>query len=161
MAAEATPRELVFPNGVLITPDGGTLLVAETFGQRISAYKRAPDGSLSERRTWIDIPFCWPDGMCLDASGALWIALAGRGSFVRMAEGGKLLEVIPTEGGYRAIACMLGGADGRTLFMLEARESAEELIKANGPGNSRIVMAHVDVPGASAPDVPHYFAGYC
>jgi len=161
VAAEATPKELVFPNGLLITPGGQALLVAETFGQRISAYKRAPDGSLSERRTWAEAPFCWPDGMCLDASGALWVAMAGRGIFVRMQEGGEPLEVIRAKEGFTAIACVLGGPDGRTLFMIESREAGPEKVKANGPGNSRIVSAHVDVPGASSPIIPGYFAGYC
>jgi len=157
----ATPEELVFPNGIVITPDGGTLLVAETFGQRVSAYPRAADGSLGERKTWAELPWTFPDGMCLDASGALWVALAGAGSFLRVSEGGKVHEVIPASPGYKAIAVMLGGDDGRTLFMLEAKGTGPEDVSKNGRENSRIVMAHVDVPGATMPGNPNYFAGYC
>jgi len=157
----ATPNELLFPNGVVVTPDGKTLLVAETFGHRISAYNRAADGCLSDRRTWADISYSWPDGICLDAFGALWVALAGAGAFVRVEEGGRVLQVIPTEDGFNPIAVMLGGSDGRTLFMLEARASGAINIKAAGAGNSRIVTTKVDVPGATSAYNPSYYAGYC
>src|SRR3984957_8014500 len=84
---------LEFPNGTVITPDGGTLIVAETLGRRLSAFDVAVDGSLSNRRVWADLSGhgIAPDGICLDASGAVWVANAGGRSAVRVCEGGELL----------------------------------------------------------------------
>jgi sugar lactone lactonase YvrE len=121
---------LVFPNGTVITPDGKTMLIAETFAARISAFDVAADGSLHNRRTWAtfsDKEFetiadavaagcLLPDGMALDAEGALWCGDAGGRGPVRISEGGKILERIDT-GELSAYAVALGGSDRRTLYM--------------------------------------------
>jgi sugar lactone lactonase YvrE len=123
-------EDLVFPNGMALTPDGATLLVAETFAHRVTAFDRAPDGSLGGRRVWADfggVPArtlgdvltshsVAPDGIALDASGALWVADALGAGALRISEGGDVLDVVRPEGlGVFAVA--MGGSDGRTLFM--------------------------------------------
>lgn len=129
--AEAVGDDVWFPNGMAITPDGGTLLVGESFGNRISAFPLSPTGEVGPRRTWaafggmpdtsdasefVGRLSAMPDGMCLDAEGALWMADAIGSRVIRVTEGGTVLaEVSTAEAG--AFACMLGGADGRTLFI--------------------------------------------
>jgi len=126
-----TGGDVFFPNGSCITPDGKTFLLAETFKGRISAYDIEPDGSLSGRREWarladpIDttdvveaankLPIC-PDGMCLDAEGCLWVACAKSHGVYRIREGGEILEKIET-GEQTVFATMLGGDDGKTLYL--------------------------------------------
>ena len=140
--------DLEFPNGTVITPDGGTMIVAETRGRRLTASDIESGGSLSGRRVWaeLDVP---PDGICLDAEGCIWVAAPGNpGGFVRVAEGGEVRQRIDlTERG--GFACMLGGPDRRTLFMLEAFASNPDRIR--GAGNGRIRTVRVDVPGAGWP----------
>lgn len=146
--ARVVARDLLFPNGAVITPDGRTLILAETFARRLTAFDIEPDGSLSNRRVWaqLDVP---PDGICLDAQQCIWVAVPIRpGGFLRVAEGGQVQERIDLtdRGGF---ACMLGGLDRRTLFMLEAFDSNPATIK--GPGNGRIRIVEVDVAGAGLP----------
>lgn len=115
----AVAEDLMFPNGAVITADGSTLVVGETFAGRLSAYDVAADGSLSGRRVWAQLPQgVVPDGICLDADGAVWAASPTSNEVVRVAEGGEILERIAT--GRAAFACMLGGGDGRTLFVCTA-----------------------------------------
>jgi sugar lactone lactonase YvrE len=138
---------LAFPNGSVITPDGRTLIVAETYAARLTAFDIAPDGSLSEGRSWakLQVP---PDGICLDAEGCIWISNPiAPGGFLRVAEGGEVRARIdlPDRGG---IACMLGGPERRTLFMLEAFHFQEQRTQ---PGNGRIRVLEVEVPGAGRP----------
>jgi sugar lactone lactonase YvrE len=106
---------LGFPNGMVITPDGSTLIVAESFAKRLTAFDIEPDGGLSNRRVWaeLDDP---PDGIGMDAEGAIWAG--GMNRCVRIGEGGELLEAIELD--RSCFACALGGADGRTLFMMAA-----------------------------------------
>ena len=115
---------LEFPNGMVITPDGGTLIVAETFGRRLTAFRIAADGTLHDRRVWAELGNVGPDGICLDAEGAVWAASPRSNEFVRVREGGEVTERIPTD--RQAIACTLGGADGRRLFMISGRVRAAE-----------------------------------
>jgi sugar lactone lactonase YvrE len=143
----AAASELMFPNGMVLTPDGRTLIVGESYGGRLTAFDVAADGSLSNRRVWaqIDLP---PDGCCLDAEGCVWVAIpTNPGSFLRVAEGGAIRERIdvPDAGAY---ACMLGGDDGRTLFLVESREMNPERVAA---GDGRIRTLRVDVPHAGRP----------
>ena len=105
----------------MITPDGRTLIVGESLGARVSAFDIGPGGELSNRRVCAEAPGRVPDGACLDADGAVWFANAIAPECVRIAEGGEVLEVIDT--GQPCYACMLGGDDGRTLFMLTAATS--------------------------------------
>ena len=123
-------EDLVCPNGMAITPDGATLLVSETFAARVTAFDRAPDGTLSNRRVWAsfhdDPPpllpdllaadVMLPDGMALDAEGALWLGDCRGSGTARVAEGGEVLDFVST-GDHAAFAVALGGDDGRTLFL--------------------------------------------
>ncbi len=158
---EVVARDLYFPNGSVITDDG-VLLVDETLGNRISAFDIASDGSLGPRRDWAAfgglptsralgeaIAECVlaPDGCCLDAEGAVWTADALGGRVVRVAEGGRVLdEVHPGTG---VFACMLGGADGRTLYLCCAPDFDEHARSATHEAELRAVR--VDVPHAGRP----------
>jgi sugar lactone lactonase YvrE len=107
-----------FANGMVVTPDDSTLILAETYAHRLTAFDIAVDGSLSNRRVWADLPDAFPDGISLDAEGAIWYADVPGKRCVRVAQGGRVLQAI--ELGRGCFACTLGGADGRTLFMLAA-----------------------------------------
>ncbi|MDQ2940594.1 MAG: SMP-30/gluconolactonase/LRE family protein [Chloroflexota bacterium] len=109
---------LAFPNGMAVTPDNGTLSVAESWAEGLTAYDIADDGTLSGRRVWAATPGDHPDGICLDADAAVWYADVGNRHCVRVREGGEVLATIALDRG--VFACMLGGPDGRTLFMLAA-----------------------------------------
>ena len=118
-----------FPNGMVITPDGSTLIVAETFGGRLTALDIGADGALTNRRDWAPTWPRIPDGICLDASGAVWIANPMASECALIAPGGEVLEVIETLG-LNCYACMLGGPEGRHLFMLVAPGSPGAAAKA-------------------------------
>lgn len=117
--ARIVAEDLIFPNGVVITADGETLLVAETFAYRISAFTILPDGALANRRIHALIPGT-PDGICLDADGGLWIALLSGRAFIRIDWEGRETHRYPC-GDDNAIACMIGGADQSTLFLCHAQ----------------------------------------
>jgi sugar lactone lactonase YvrE len=110
--------DLSFPNGPAISADGRTLIVAETFGSRLTAFSLGSGGTLSARRVFAELPGRAPDGICLDAEGAAWVADARGKACVRVREGGEVTDVIATERG--CYACALGGSDGRTLFLCTA-----------------------------------------
>ncbi|HEV7526926.1 MAG TPA: SMP-30/gluconolactonase/LRE family protein [Acidimicrobiia bacterium] len=139
---------LGFPNGSVITPDGATLMVGESMAQRISAFDIAPDGTLSNRRVWAQIEHATVDGMCLDAENAIWAACPYTGRVMRIREGGEVVdEVKGTHPG--AFACMLGGADRRTLYLCTAPTHVPEDARVAHGG--RIEAVVVDVPGAGLP----------
>jgi len=107
---------LRMPNGMVITADGSTLVVAESAGRCLTAFDVAADGSLSHQRLWADLPEGdYPDGICIDADDAIWISGPASDRFVRVREGGEVTDTVETPGRH-AIACALGGDDGRTLF---------------------------------------------
>lgn len=108
--------DMRFPNGSVITPDGSTLIVAQTFGGDFVAFDIGSDGSLSGRRTWASVPGTSPDGCALDTGGALWFADAVGSQLLRVREGGEVTDVFATP--QPAFACALGGDDGRTLFAM-------------------------------------------
>jgi sugar lactone lactonase YvrE len=110
---------VAFPNGMVVTPDNSTLILAESYGSRLTAFDIAADGGLFDRRAWADLGDGVPDGICLDAEGAVWYADVPNSRCVRVGEGGEVLQEIDLDRG--CFACMLGGRDGRTLFMV-ARE---------------------------------------
>ena len=110
--------DLRFANGMVITADGSTLLVAESFGRRITGFDLASDGSLDNRRVWAELED-FPDGIAIDEDDGVWVASPAFDRFVRVIAGGELTATIDTPGRH-AIACEVGGADGRTLFMLTA-----------------------------------------
>ena len=119
VSSAAGDERFSFPNGAVITPDGTTFVVAETFGGRLTAFDIGADGHLRNRREWAATFPRIPDGICLDASGAIWIANPAAPECVLIAPGGEVLEVVQT-GEQNCYACMLGGPEGRHLFMLTA-----------------------------------------
>jgi sugar lactone lactonase YvrE len=154
-------RDLWFPNGSVIT-DAGVLLVDETFGNRITAFDLGPGGELSNQRVWAsfgDLPKetelpgalsqikVAPDGCGLDAEGALWVADGLAGRVIRVREGGEIVEQI--EAGSGVFACMLGGDDGRTLYICAAPDFDEHARSA--AREARLLAARVDVPHAGRP----------
>jgi sugar lactone lactonase YvrE len=145
--ARVVAEGMHFPNGPVITPDGRTLIVGESLGACLTAFDIAPDGSLSNRRIWADLRPRVPDGIALDAEGAIWVANPIAPECVRVAEGGQVLEVIDT--GQPCYACMLGGEDGRTLFMVTAASSDHARAAAEQTG--KILLADVDAPRAGLP----------
>ena len=160
--ARSVAEGLGFPNGMVLTPDGSTLIVAETMMNRLSAFDVA-SGALGKRRTWAafgdppasnEVAECLgqvdvaPDGICLDAEGAVWVADAKEGRLLRVAEGGDILEELKTDG-MSAFACMLGGENERTLFACVAPTFDE--VEASANHRAAIWMTHVDVPGAGLP----------
>jgi len=147
-SARVVAEDLMFPNGAVITDDGKTLIIGETFAGRLSAFDIDSNGDLSNRRLWAQLPGqAVPDGICLDAEGAVWVASPFTNDCLRIAEGGELLQRIDT--GRGAYACMLGGADRRTLYICTAdshdpdRQAAER--------NGAIEAFEVDVAGAGLP----------
>jgi sugar lactone lactonase YvrE len=148
---------LGFPNGSVVTPDGRTLIVGETYAARFTAFDIESDGSLRNRRVWAqfdELGFCAhngprirPDGCCLDAEGAIWLASPGIDQVLRVREGGEITHrITPSQVPY---ACMLGGPDRKTLFVLTATTHAvPQVITAR---SGRIETALVDVAGAGFP----------
>ncbi|WP_425954597.1 SMP-30/gluconolactonase/LRE family protein [Xylanimonas sp. McL0601] len=135
-----------FPNGMAVTPDGRTLLVADSWAQEIVAFDVSPDGGLSGRRTWASVPE-HPDGICVDAAGAVWFADVGTGRCVRVAEGGRVLGAVALDRG--CFACVLGGAERRTLFVTAAEWLGWE--RGVAPGTGILAAVDVEVPGAGWP----------
>ncbi|SFT51522.1 Sugar lactone lactonase YvrE [Geodermatophilus amargosae] len=138
--------DLRFPNGMALSDDGRTLVVAETYGARLTAFDVADDGSLSGRRVFADTPGLAPDGICLDADGHVWFATARTAEVLRVREGGEVTGRVAVGSGSPSYACTLGGDDGRTLFVCTAPTWAE-----GGPRAGRIEVATVDVPRAGRP----------
>lgn len=143
---EVADTAIRFPNGTVITPDGRSLVVAESQGSRLLAYTIDGGGSLSGRRVWADTPGMFPDGICLDEEGCVWFADAGGEACVRVAEGGEIRDRIET--GQGTFACALGGADGRTLF---AATSTFPDSESFDPRPGRILAFSVNVAGTGSP----------
>ena len=140
-------EDLMFPNGTVITPDGKTLIVGESFASCLTAFDVAADGTLSNRRVWAKLEGALPDGCCLDADGAIWVASPISSEVLRVHEGGKVSRRIPLD--QQGIACMLGGGDRKTLFVLTASTLVPE--EAAEQRGGRIEVVEVDVPGAGLP----------
>jgi sugar lactone lactonase YvrE len=148
-------HDVKFPNGMAITPDGGTLLVGESRGRRYSAFDLAPDGTLSNRRFWAELDDgvvpgqarVVPDGCTLDAEGHLWVADALGSRFVRIAPGGRIVDEIAAPDGLNSFACALGGEDGRTLLLAVGRTHGPEAEE----GDAMLLATEVDVPHAGLP----------
>ena len=133
--------DLSFPNGMALTADGRRLIVAETFGRRLTSFDVALDGTLSNRQIFAELPDRAPDGICLDRAGAVWFADARGRACVRVVEGGTITDVIRTERG--CYACALGGPDGRTLFLCVADGYAPSSMALR---TGSIEMVPVDIP---------------
>jgi sugar lactone lactonase YvrE len=140
---------IMFPNGMVITPDNSTLVIAESWAHRLTAFAIADDGSLSDRRVWAEVD---GDGICLDAEGAIWCSgvSGGQPECLRVREGGEVLERIVLDAA--CFACMLGGADGQTLFLMNAEwrgvERMGELFQSK---TGKIETVRVAVPHAGRP----------
>lgn len=146
-AVHQAAEGLMFPNGTVITPDGKTMIVAETFAKRLTAFDIGADGTLSNRRVWAETPTCNPDGICLDAEGAIWVTGAFTHHMVRVHEGSTTTHDMDL-GARNAYACMLGGADGRTLFVITNIGSGPAIAEKR---EGRIEIMRVDVPRAGLP----------
>ena len=138
---------MAFPNGPVITPDGATLIVAETMAMRLSAFDISSDGTLSNRRVFAQLELVPADGICLDANGEVWVANALAPQAVRVREGGEITGMVTTS--QICFACMLGGDERSTLFCMTAPTS-EAAVASQGL-NAKIEAVHVDAPGAGRP----------
>lgn len=139
---------LSFPNGIAVTPDLQTLLVAETKGAQITAFSIGADGSLSDPVAWAPMPGRGPDGLCLDAEGCVWVGCPWTGEALRVAEGGAVLESIAVPGRW-VMACALGGDDGRTLLLCMAVIGPRGY--AAGESVGYVETRRVEVPGVGCP----------
>jgi sugar lactone lactonase YvrE len=139
--------DLAFPNGTVISDDGATLIIAESMGNRLSAFDRQRDGALTNRREWAALEGVAPDGICLCADGTVWVANALGSECVRVAEGGEIVERVVTSRG--CFACMLGGDDRRTLYLVTADSS--DAAKARAARNGALEQVRTSVPGAGLP----------
>ena len=146
-AARQVADGIAFPNGMAVTPDNSTLIVAESYGNKLTAFDIAADGSLSDGRLWADVDG-FPDGICLDAEGAVWYADVPNKRCVRVREGGEVLQTIDADRG--CFACMLGGADGRTLFIV-AREWRGVESTADDERTGQLLTVAAPSPGAGWP----------
>jgi sugar lactone lactonase YvrE len=143
---QAVP-DMDFPNGTVITPDGRTLIVGETLSCRLTAFDIAADGTLSNRRVWAQLEYVYTDGMCLDAEGQIWLANAIAPNCLRVREGGEVTAMVETS--QISFACMLGGEDRRSLYIMTAPTS--DRFKIADKRDGRIEVVEVTVPGAGLP----------
>ena len=139
---------VAFPNGMVVTPDNATLILAESYGNRLTAFDIAADGSLGNRRTWAALDGGYPDGICLDAEGAIWYADVPNQRCVRVREGGEVLQTVDLDRG--GFACMLGGVDNRTLFIVAAAWNGPESM-AGGQRTGLVLSVEAPAAGVGWP----------
>ena len=137
---------VAFPNGMAVTPDNSTLIVTESYANKLTAFDIVEDGGLSNRRVWADLGDGVPDGLCLDAEGAIWYADVPNKRCVRVREGGEVLQTIDLDRG--CFACMLGGPDGKTLFLVAQEWRGMESAADEEERTGQILTA--PAPAASA-----------
>ena len=147
-AARQVADGIAFGNGMAVTPDNSTLIVAESYSKRLTAFDIAANGSLSNRRVWADLGEGVPDGICLDAEGAVWYADVPNKRCARVREGGEELQSIGLDRG--CFACMLGGPDLRTLFLV-AREWHGMANLSGGMGTGQVLTVPAPAPAAGWP----------
>ncbi len=147
-SARRVAEGIAFPNGMAVTPDGSTLLVAESYAKRLTAFDINSDGELSSRRVWADLGDGVPDGICVDEEGAVWYADVPNKRCVRVRQRGDTLQRIDLELG--CFACMLGGTDRKTLFMM-SQEWSGPAGMAGGPRTGQVLETEVAVAGAGWP----------
>jgi sugar lactone lactonase YvrE len=140
--------DLDFPNGMIISPGGQTLIVAESTGRRLTSFAIAPDGTLTNRRIFAEGLDGPPDGITLDAEGGIWVSMTLAHQFERITAGGDVTDRIDM-GDRVAVACTLGGPERRTLFLLSSTGAYPE--KLCGTKLSRLDATIVDIPGAGLP----------
>jgi sugar lactone lactonase YvrE len=146
--ARTVADDVWFPNGMAITQDGTTLIVAESYRNRLSAFTIGHGGVLSDRRVWAELGGGVPDGICMDAEGAVWYADVPNRCCARVAQGGELLQRIELDRG--AFSCMLGGPDGRTLLIAATEWNGPQGMAHGGP-TGQLLAVQVDVPHAGHP----------
>jgi sugar lactone lactonase YvrE len=147
-AIREVAENIAFANGMVVTPDNKTLIVAESHANRLTAFDIAEDGSLANRHVWADLGNGFPDGIALDAEGAVWYADVPNRHCVRVSEGGTKLDTVEADRG--CFACMLGGADGRTLFIVAAQwRGFEHMVSDARTG--QVLSAEAPAPGAGWP----------
>jgi len=134
-----------FPNGMVVTPDGATLILAESYGRCLTAFDIEADGGLSNRRVWAQVDG-HPDGVCLDAEGAIWYADVPNQRCVRVREGGEVLATVEVDRG--CFSCALGGEDGRTLFIVAAAWGGPEAM-GQGEPTGQVLTARAPAPAAA------------
>jgi sugar lactone lactonase YvrE len=142
----AVGRDLAFPNGMAITADGSTLIVAESYAEQLTAYDIAGDGALTDRRVWAATPGDHPDGICVDASGAVWYADVGNQHCVRVSEGGEVLATVDLDRG--AFACALSRGINPTLFVVAQNWGGPGSV---GGATGQVVALPAPAPGAGHP----------
>jgi sugar lactone lactonase YvrE len=135
---------LAFPNGLAVTPDGGTLILAESYANRLTAFDIAPDGDLANRRVWAEVGDGVPDGICIDAENAVWYADVPNRRCVRVREGGEVAQTVELDLG--CFACALGGPDRRTLFIVAAQWPPNPAARTGV-----VCTVPVEVPGVGWP----------
>lgn len=140
---------LAMPNGMAITADDRTLVVSESWGGRITAFDIQADGLLTGRRVWAEVDGMAPDGLCLDANGDVWVASFSAHEFLHVREGGEVLRRVAVPSDRWALACALGGDDGRTLFLCSAETDMARYSAGDAVGHLESVR--VDVPGVERP----------
>lgn len=153
LATEGSARivadDLAFPNGMAVTADNSTLIVAESYRHRLTAFDIGIDGSLSNRRVWADVGEHSPDGICLDRAGAAWYADVGAACCVRVRQGGEVLDHLQLDRG--AFACMLGGNDCCTLFVVAAHWPGPQHLRDHTDWDGTVFAVRSAVPGAGWP----------
>ena len=148
-AVRQVAGDLAFPNGMAITPDAATLIVADSYRHCLLAFDIAASGDLGNRRVWADLGDGTPDGICVDARGAVWYADVPNRRCVRVGEGGAVLQTVELDRG--GFACALGGPDRKTLFIVAAEWRGMSSAQLVTPGSGRVLAVEVDVPGAGWP----------
>lgn len=141
---------IAFPNGMAVSPDNTTLIIAESYGKRLTAFDIAADGNLLNRRVWADLGDGVPDGICMDADGAVWYADVPNKRCVRVGEGGEVLQTINVDRG--CFACMLGGPERKTLFILAAEwHGIAGMMDASAARTGVVLMADAPASGVGRP----------
>ncbi len=139
---------IAFPNGMLVAPDGSTLIVADSYAKALLAFDITDDGSLANRRVWADLGDGVPDGICMDADNAVWYGDVPNRRCVRVREGGEVLRVIELDRG--CFACALGGEDRRTLCMIATEWNGPQGM-FTGPRTGQVLTVEAPAPGAGWP----------
>jgi sugar lactone lactonase YvrE len=141
--------DIAFPNGMAVSPDNATLIVADSYRHHLVAFDIGADGGLSNRRVWADLGEGTPDGICVDAQNAVWYADVPNHRCARVIEGGAVLQTVELDRG--CFACALGGPDGTTLFVVAAEWRGMTEPEPVSPGTGQVLTIQVDVPGAGWP----------
>lgn len=136
---------VLFPNGMAVTPNNSTLILDESYGQRLTAFNIEADGGLSNRRVWADLDGGYPDGICLDAEGAVWFGDVVNKRCVRVREGSEVLQTIELERG--CFACMLGGPNGRKM----SADWEGPAAVADAARTGKVLTVEAPAPGAGWP----------